>query len=388
MSDEIWKPLRVLAIIDTVGMGGGAEQLLLTLLPVLRDKGHLPEIAALSDYEPHLGPQFQERRIPIHFLHADSPFEFAKSVKRLNTLVRTNKFDVLWSHSRVSSTATRLVSMLNPGPVQVVTIHSKREGRFSDLPLRAQATTLFEKALLGRPRKVAVSQAAADNARQYFGWNGIDVVQNCFDRAALPAPLSPDERSAARAAHGVGPDEFMLVAPARYVPEKGHFILVEALRLFQNAHGWAPKVLCFGHGPLMGRIRQEAEDKSVKLAISGAILQRELFPLISAADGVVLPSVREGFGIAAVEAMALGTPLIVSNVDGLKEITEGRNCALAVPPGDPEALAAAMWDLSQDREAAKLRAANGLEVADQYDPKHIAAKWDAVLSGCVAKARK
>src|SRR5207244_2086181 len=63
---------------------------------------------------------------------------------------------------------------------------------------------------------------------------------------------------------------------------------------------------------------------------------------LAAADLVVLPSLREGLGVAALEAMAAGRPLVASRVGGLPEVVLHEVTGLLVPPGDPGALGTAL----------------------------------------------
>jgi len=65
----------------------------------------------------------------------------------------------------------------------------------------------------------------------------------------------------------------------------------------------------------------------------------QLFPLIQSADDVVIPSLREPFGIAAAEAMLLGVPVVLTRVDGLIELVGDSEGALMASPGDARSLA-------------------------------------------------
>jgi D-inositol-3-phosphate glycosyltransferase len=99
----------------------------------------------------------------------------------------------------------------------------------------------------------------------------------------------------------------------------------------------------------------------------GAKEQAELVPYFAAADFVVVPSDYESFGMVALEAMATGTPVIVSSVGGLVHLVQDGVTGLTTPPRDPAALALRMRQLL---EAPELRARLGTQasiVARQYD---------------------
>lgn len=74
--------------------------------------------------------------------------------------------------------------------------------------------------------------------------------------------------------------------------------------------------------PFLGQLRARAAELGLVGAVEFAppMLHDQLFPLIQAADAVVIPSLREPFGIAAAEAMLLGTPVVLTRVDGFVEL--------------------------------------------------------------------
>jgi glycosyltransferase involved in cell wall biosynthesis len=80
----------------------------------------------------------------------------------------------------------------------------------------------------------------------------------------------------------------------------------------------------------------------------GALESEELERLFRAADVFAFPSVKEGFGLAAVEALASGLPLVASDLDVFREFLEDEGNALLCPVGDAHALAAALVRLAGD----------------------------------------
>ncbi len=128
----------------------------------------------------------------------------------------------------------------------------------------------------------------------------------------------------------------------RLVFEKGVSVLLEAARLLR-IEGRDVRVLLIGDGPDRARLEKMIAawhlEPSVRITgfLSGAALQREL----STAGTIVIPTVmEETAGLAALEQMVLGRPVIVSAVGGLQEIVDG--AGLTFPPGDPSVLAEAM----------------------------------------------
>jgi glycosyltransferase involved in cell wall biosynthesis len=106
----------------------------------------------------------------------------------------------------------------------------------------------------------------------------------------------------------------------------------------------------------------------VPLIVLGRIDDDDMPGLYRCADAIVFPSLREGFGLAVLEAMACGTPAVVSRIAPFTEYLKGGSCAWA-DPEDPASIAAAMAHACQPDAATGLRAA-GLSVA----PNHTWAK--------------
>jgi len=128
------------------------------------------------------------------------------------------------------------------------------------------------------------------------------------------------------------------------VPLKGLVFLVEALAKVRAEHPGAHLVVVgkrAGDGPVAGAIERYGLDGAVEF-VKG-ISDAELVDLVRSAEVACVPSLYEGFSLPAAEAMATGTPLVATTGGAIPEVAgrDGETC-LAVPPGDPGALAAAL----------------------------------------------
>jgi len=94
--------------------------------------------------------------------------------------------------------------------------------------------------------------------------------------------------------------------------------------------------------------------------------QQSLPYYYSAADVVVMPSLYESFGMAALEAMACGTPVVASNVGGLSYLVRDRETGFLVPDRSPRALAGCLGHLLRQPELRRRFGARGVEVAREY----------------------
>ncbi len=100
----------------------------------------------------------------------------------------------------------------------------------------------------------------------------------------------------------------------------------------------------------------------------------DVLPLLAAADVFAVPSRREGQGIAALEAMAAGLPVVASRIGGLADMLTDGETALLVPPDDPDALAAALSRLKSDARLRKKLAENAAPLVQaRYDVQQMLA---------------
>lgn len=152
--------------------------------------------------------------------------------------------------------------------------------------------------------------------------------------------FSPGDRDAARVRFGLGPRAFVAVAVRRLEPRMGLDTLMAAWSRVQSTRPGAV-LLVAGEGQLGTELRSLRRNLPVPdgARFLGRVSDDDLVALYRAADCSVLPShALEGFGLAALESLACGTPTVVSDVGGLPEAVRGLDETLVLPPRDPEAL--------------------------------------------------
>lgn len=182
----------------------------------------------------------------------------------------------------------------------------------------------------GAARVVCVSESLARDAR--------DLLALDADRVLVVPDAYDDERFvfARRAPHD-GP--LRLVTTGRLVDVKGHSVLIDAVSLLVAA-GVDVTVEIVGSGPLESSLRARAVAAGVadRVRFAGALSPEALVSALGRADLYVLPSRREGFGVALVEALATGLPAVATDCGGPADIVRDAD-GLLVPPDDPAVLA-------------------------------------------------
>jgi glycosyltransferase involved in cell wall biosynthesis len=211
---------------------------------------------------------------------------------------------------------------------------------------------------------LGVSAAVARHYERALGLRGVQVVHN-------PVPRAVAGRAVPGPAPVAVPGGFSLVVPGRLVHEKGHADFLQALvRL--RAEGRRLSVTLAGHGPLRASLEQQMAQLGLTggVAITGALPHAQLLDLVQAADLVVVPSRFEGFGLTALEAMALGRPVLATTAGGLPEVIEHGASGWLVAPQDPALLAQAIGQLMDDAPLRQRLGAAGRQRAQQHFSLH------------------
>ncbi len=206
----------------------------------------------------------------------------------------------------------------------------------------------------------------------------IHVVPSGIDAERFVAP--PAARDAVRAAWGIGDDQVLVVAVGALEARKGHAVLLEAARRLAPSALGIRYVIC-------GSGREGAALAALAASLDGAVrfagFQDDVARCLAAADIVAMPSLQEGLGVAALEAMAAGRPVVASRVGGLAEAVVHEETGLLVPPADPGALAAALARLATDPG---LRARLGAGGATRVRARFTAARMAEGTLACYRRA--
>jgi glycosyltransferase involved in cell wall biosynthesis len=174
-------------------------------------------------------------------------------------------------------------------------------------------------------------------------------------------PSGEAARRDARAALYLADGDFALGIASRLIPGKGHDVLIPAVADAARAVG-AVKLLVAGDGPERAHLEQLAEECCPPGTVKFLGFVPDIAPFMHACDALAfptLPELSEGFGLAALEAMAAGRPVIASAVGSLPEVVDDGITGRLVPPSSVPELESAILELARDRELCARLGANG-----------------------------
>lgn len=278
----------------------------------------------------------------------------------------TPRYDIYHAQDSISANALAIVHARGAIAGFVRTVHHLDD--FEDPQLAAwqrrgyldASTVLCVSRLWQRTLKLHGVRAALVN-------NGVDTVR------FAPSPISAidDDALRRRLLLGDGP---VFLAVGGVEPRKNTVAILQAFLRVRRVMPDAQLVIAGGaslldHGSYARDFFAQVDEAGLTstggpLTILGRVDDDDMPALYRLADALVFPSLREGFGLAVLEAMASGTPAVVSRIAPFTEYLQGDSCAWA-DPADPASIAAAMMHALDPPAAAQLRAA-GLAVAARF----------------------
>ncbi len=331
------EPIRVLWLIK--GLGPGGAERLLVAAAAHRDRTRFAVTCAyLLPWKDRLVPELEALGVPTHCLDVHDERDPRWAV-RLRTLLRAEPVDVVHAHSPYPAGIGRIVARTLPGRVRprfVYTLHNTwgsfarptRELNGWTMPLDAADLAVSEVVRATVPERL--------RARTETVVHGID----------LDAVRAAADRAGARAELGLGPDEVVVGTVANFRAQKDYpNLLAAAVEL--RRRGEPVRLVAVGQGPLEAEIRAE----HARLGLGDRVLllgeRADAVRVMSACDAFVLASDNEGLPVAVMEALALGLPIVGTDVGGMPEAVDAENGVL-VPPRDPVALADAVVTVATD----------------------------------------
>ena len=328
----------------------GSEAHLLQLLPDLRDRGWDVRFLMLHEEEPgawEFADELRARGVPFDDvrLRADvDPIAFGEVTAYLARVGPR----VLHTHLVHADVYGQLAGSLARVPLRLSTKHGFnefREGRWFGFADRSVGSLAHV--------HIAISRGLAQYLAETEGFDEADfeIVHYGISSAGDATPYSGSEPR--------------LLCIGRLIPIKGHLVL---LRSLAQARASVPDVILelAGRGPLEPALKAYARELGVDRAVRFLGFVSPINAAIEDAAIVVVPSLGEGFGMVALEAMERSRAVVASSVGGLPEIVADGETGLVVPPADAEALAEAIVALAGDlpKAAAMGRAGRARALAE------------------------
>jgi glycosyltransferase involved in cell wall biosynthesis len=356
-------PIDALFVLSSLAVGG-SERKITRMANRLKEEGVAVSLACLNG--PYTLEQTLRRDLPLHKLERRGKFSL-RAVWKLRQMIRRDRPATVVAVNLYQALYVACATFLMAGrPRTVALVNTSTFGRRLYLKRFYQAVlSRFDHTVHGSQvqRSLWVNSARAAETSSVI-YNGVDAshfeVTSVFEAAKR-----------LRASLGVKPTGLLIGAVGRLAPEKNHDVLLTALRRLRVARVDAHLVIA-GAGPLRAALEKRAAALEIADRVSFIGELDDVRPVLAALDVFVLPSVAvESFSNAALEAMAMGRPVILSDIGGAREMiddgVEGYVVSPTELPARLPALIAALYAEPRKRlqmgQAARARAMSCFSVS-------------------------
>ncbi len=356
---------KIVHIIDGLGIGG-AERLLFDVVTRLNtDQFEVSVMSLLKDVKEKqpLHSRLEEAGIQVTLVPKKSKLGFGLA-KKIASELRKQDADIVHTHLFAADVWGTQAAQLAGVPVVLSTEHNinKDEG-------------WLKHKMKCRARKyVGGIIAISDAVEQY-------VQSNCSTSVPITQIANGIDldrfQNASKNKQSTTPPTIAIIA--RLVDQKGHEQLLRALPYVMQSYHCE----IIGDGPLRPSLEALASTLGLndKVTFRGAI--NDIAQEYAHIDIVAIPSIWEGFGLVAVEAMATGCVVIASNVDGLQEIIEQEQSGLLVDFTDPAIAATAIETVLEDAQLRERCIEGGRVRAQQFSIETVVQKLEALYNSLV-----
>ena len=328
--------MKVLQVTTHINIGGIANYIL-SLSGSLKSKGVDAVVASSGG---NLEEEFRSRGIPHKLLDIKTKFEFGPkailSAFRLAKVVKEERIDIIHAHTRVSQVSASLASRL-AGVPYVTTCH----GYF-----KLRSRKIFD---TWGDKVIAISDAVAGHLKNDLGvadgrirliYSGVDIVR-------FAHTYSETDKYEIRNISGLN-NSPVIGSIGRLSKVKGQKYLIQAMAEIISG-GREAQCLIVGDGEDKSELEKLAVDLNIRDHVHFLSSTIDTPKLLSVIDIFVFPSVKEGLGIALLEAMAAGKACVASGIGGISDIIKDSSCGILAPVGDVGAIARSVEKLLDNK---------------------------------------
>jgi GalNAc-alpha-(1->4)-GalNAc-alpha-(1->3)-diNAcBac-PP-undecaprenol alpha-1,4-N-acetyl-D-galactosaminyltransferase len=329
--------MRLLFVIDSFGSGGAQRQMVQIALGLVA-AGHSVEFFVYAPRHEHFRPVIDAAGIAVHVHEKRSRYSLGV-IAALARVLRAGGFDIVLAYLTTPGLYAEVAALVNRARGTRTPVVVSERGPLPHVSLKLRLA-------LGAHRLadhvVMNSRNNRDQLLSLWPWlrERSSVIYNGIDLALFFPPPAP------RAAM---PRSLKVLAIGTLLPTKDALALVEAMAIHREHHGWVPEVAWVGK--LSGTGGDQAYERRVRSRLAALDLdghwswlgeRRDVPDLLRSHDVLVHPSILEGLPNAVCEALASGLPVVAARIGDNEALVAHGQTGFLYPPGDAEALSAAM----------------------------------------------
>lgn len=359
--------IRVLRTVPSLEMGG-VEKTLLSLLPELKKMGMDVSVCCLYK-RGDLAEEMENAGIPVHFVkmrpRIDFDLKYIQGIARLVALLKEKDISIIHTHMYKANTPGRIAALFARTPVVIANEHNidtwKTPYQHTVDRILASATSKI----------IAVSDAVRD----FYIGRGIPpekiiTIHNGVDLKKFDVKINIKEE---RKELGISHRSIVVGSIGRLEPQKGHEYLIDAAQLVKKEYEKV-QFLIVGSGSRKKELEEYAQKKGLQNNVIFTGCRNDIPELLAVMDIFALPSLREGFSISLLEAMASGKAIIATSVGGNPEVISDGENGFLVEPRNPTLLAGRITALLRNEELKRRFEKNALYRVKEFSIQKMAEK--------------
>jgi glycosyltransferase involved in cell wall biosynthesis len=319
--------------------------------------------------------------IHVPFLWHNAKASLSSALLRTFQVCQQEKFDVVHTHTLLPGLAGRVAARLAGVPCVVHTFHSWQPHLYKSLAFR-WAFNMSE---------IAASHFAHailfQNPDDLRNWSRIPaiptqkatLVGNGIDFAGITNKVGSGARERIRNEFGISEDAFVIVNVARFEPQKGHFFLLQTLKDLIPHVNRKVVALLVGIGIDQEKIEAEVKRLNLQDVVYFTGYRQDVPDILTASDVSIMTSHYEGIPRALMESMALGIPVVATNVPGTRHLIQSGQTGLLVEYGDIPGMTDALVKVLTDSALAERLGKSGKHlVQTRFNEYTVADRVEAV----------
>jgi len=321
---------------------------------------------------------YHEVTVPDYPLFKYEPYELALSSK-IYDVIHKYKIDVLHVHYAIphAYAAYMAKKILNENGYKIpiiTTLHGTDITLVGNHPFYKPAVTF---SINKSDIVTCVSKSLMEDTREFFGIKReIKVIPNFIDIDRYEKKHNMCEKNFISEG-----DEKIIVHVSNFRPLKR---IIDVIKIFEKVNSKiSSKLIMVGDGPDKKKAKDYLRKNNLKNRVIFLGKTNEVDEILCSSDLFLLPSEKESFGLAALEAMALKVPVISTNTGGLKELNINGNSGYTSDIGDIESMASNAIKILSDKSLKNKYRSQAFENAKKYDIKKIIPLYEEIYDEAI-----
>jgi glycosyltransferase involved in cell wall biosynthesis len=341
--------MKILHVITSL-YTGGAERLMVDLLPTLRnDEDFQVDLLLINGVETPFKKALKQAGIKVCALSMTNDVYNLRNIFRFRRFLAHNDYDIIHTHNTACQLFVPIAKSLTRNKAKLVTTeHNTTNHRRTKWWLKPLDKWMYRK----YAAIVCISDLTRHNLEQYLGTDWpMHTIYNGVDTKRFARPIKDIS----------GKQDFVVTMVAAFRPQKDQDTLIRAFTHLEPNF----RLQLVGGGQRGEELKALCSELGLKDRVQFLGVRMDVPDIMEQSDVIVLSSHWEGFGLAAVEGMASGRPMVATDGDGLRDIVGG--AGVLFQPGDDQELASAIKRLCETPDYYRQVALACQERAQHYD---------------------